>query len=108
MTLTLEKTDLNSIDLFCPYLNINESHLGNSNSRFFHVSCDEKDTWFNGIFHNSRFGIFHIYEEKGKFKLELIAKGLNTLKFRKCTVKSEAEALLRIKTWTRLVRGLTP
>ena len=108
MTLTLEKTNLEELDLFCPYLNISDSALSNNNSRFFHVSCDEKDLWVNDIFHNSRYGIFHLYEEKGKFKLELTSKGLNTLKFRKCTVKSEAEALLKIKTWTRLVRGLTP
>lgn len=108
MTLTLEKTDLNSIDLFCPYLNISESNLGNSNSRFFHVSCDAKDTWANGIFHNSRYGIFHLYEQQGKFKLELISKGLNTVKFRKATVTSEKHALMKIETWTKLVRGITP
>lgn len=108
MSLTLDKVDLQTFDFFCPYININEGPLSDNNSRFYHVSCDEKDLWVNGIFQNSRFGIFHLYEENNKFKLELIAKGLETIKFRKCTVKSEAEALLRIKTWTRLVRGLTP
>ena len=106
MTLTLEKTNLEDLELFAPYLNISESNLSNRISRFFHVSCDAKDTWTNGIFHNSRYGIFHLYQEGNKFKLELTSKGLNTVKFRKATVTSEKHALMKIKTWTRIVRGL--
>ena len=106
MTLTLEKTDLKEIEFFAPYLNINDSTLGNRTSRFFHVSCDAKDTWVNDIFHNSRYGIFHLYQEGNKFKLELTSKGLNTVKFRKATVTSEKHALMKIKTWTRKVRGI--
>ena len=100
--------DIQTVDYFCPYMTVTSSTLSNNNSQFVRVSCDEKDTWINGILENSRHGLFHIFEEKSKLKVALISKGLNTLKFRKCTVKSEAEALLRIKTWTRLVRGLTP
>ena len=108
MTLTLEKTNLQEIEFFAPYLNISDSTLGNRTSRFFHVSCDAKDVWENGIFHNSRYGIFHMYEEKGKLKLELSSKGLQTVKFRKATVTSEKHALMKIEVWCKLVMGLTP
>jgi len=63
------------------------------------VSCDAPNTWENKIFHNSRFGIFHLYNEGGKLKLELTASGLDTIKFRKCTVKSEAGAVNKILQW---------
>jgi len=68
-------------------------------SVFFHVSCDAPNTWENGIFHNSRYGIFFLREEGGKLKLELTSKGLDTIKFRKCTVKSEAGAVNQILQW---------
>ena len=100
--------DIQTVDFFCPFMTVTSSTLSNNQSQFVRVSCDEKDVWPNNIFENSRYGTFHIFEEKSKMKVELISKGLNTLKFRKATVKSEAEALLKIKTWTRLVRGLTP
>ena len=100
--------DIQTVDFFAPFMTVSTSTLGGRSSQFVKVSCDEKDVWINGIFENSRYGTFHIYPENNKFKVELISKGLNTLKFRKATVKSDAEALLRIKTWTRLVRGLTP
>ena len=100
--------DIQTVDFFCPFMTVSTSELGGRSSQFVKVSCDEKDVWVNGIFENSRYGTFHIFEEKSKLKVALISKGLNTVPFRKCTVKSDAEALLRIKTWTRLVRGLTP
>ena len=76
-----------------------------SNSVFFHVSCDAPKTWQNGIFHNSRYGIFHMHMEGGKLKLELTSKGLGTNKFRKATVKSENGARLRIMQWMGDIMG---
>ena len=63
------------------------STLGDSTSMFFHVSADPCESWQCGIFHNSRYGIFHLYREGGKIKLDLTSKGLKTLKFRKATIK---------------------
>ncbi len=82
-----------------PHFVRSESTLSTSSSVFFHVSCDTPNTWQNGIFHNSRYGIFHLHTEGGKLKLELTSKGLNTEKFRKCTVKSEEGAINKIYQW---------
>ena len=82
-----------------PHFYRSESSLGNHTSVCFKVSCDAQESWINGIYHNSRYGIFFLREEKGKLKLELTSKGLDTIKFRKCTVKSEEGAINRILAW---------
>ena len=88
-----------------PHFVRSESTLSSSTSVFFHVSCDTPDTWQNGIFHNSRYGIFHLKNEGGKLKIELTSKGLNTNKFRKATVKSEDHAVEKIKAWMANIIG---
>lgn len=88
-----------------PHFYRSESTLGNSSSVCFKVSCDAPESWSYGIFHNSRFGIFFLSEEKGKLKLELSAKGLNTIKFRKATVKSESHAINKILEWMGKIGG---
>lgn len=81
-----------------PHFKRSVSSLG-TESVFFHVSCDAESTWINNIYHNSRYGIFHLHTEGGKLKLELSSKGLDTIKFRKCTVKSEEGAINKILKW---------
>ena len=88
-----------------PHFFRSESTLGNSSSVCFKVSCDAQAQWQNGIFHNSRYGIFFLREEKGKLKLELTSSGLDTIKFRKCTVKSEAGAVNKILQWMSAIMG---
>ncbi len=88
-----------------PHFYRSESTLGNSSSVCFKVSYDAQAQWQNGIFHNSRYGIFFLREEGGKLKLELTSKGLDTIKFRKCTVKSEAGAINRILAWMSAIMG---
>ena len=88
-----------------PHFKRTKSTLSTSESIFFHVSCDAPETWINNIFHNSRYGIFHLYTEGGKLKLELSSKGLNTEKFRKCTVKSETGAVNKILQWMGNIAG---
>jgi hypothetical protein len=78
-----------------PFLHIDHSQLGGHSSVFFKVSADEKDSWKNNIFHNSRYGIFCLADHK----LELISKGLNTNKFRKCKCIDEETALQKIAQW---------
>ena len=82
-----------------PHFYRSEYNLGPTTSVCFKVSCDAPEAWENGIFENSRYGIFFLREEGGKLKLELISSGLDTIKFRKCTVKSEAAAVNRIIKW---------
>ena len=81
-----------------------ESTLGDTTSVFFKVSADAESSWENKIFHNSRFGIFHLYTENGKMKLELTAKGLDTRKFRKATVRNEAAAINAVLEWVGAIR----
>ena len=88
-----------------PHFYRSESTLGNSSSVFFKVSCEAPEAWENGIFHNSRYGIFHLKTEGGKLKLELTSKGLDTVKFRKCTVKSEEGAINKILQWMGSIMG---
>lgn len=78
-----------------PYLHVDHSTLGGHSSIFFKVSADAKNTWINNIFHNSRYGIFCLADGK----LELISKGLNTSKFRKCKCNDEETALTKIQSW---------
>ena len=86
---------------FLPYFKRTQSQLACSTSIFYHVSADQEDTWAHNIFHNSRYGIFHLYQENGKLKLELTSKGLKTLKFRKATCKSEKEAVMKVREWVK-------
>ena len=78
-----------------PFINTEISTLGGYTSTFFKVSADDQDTWINNIFHNSRYGIFCLADGK----LELISKGLNTTKFRKCKCNDEQTALDKIAPW---------
>ena len=82
-----------------PHFFRTESTLGNSSSVCFKVSCEAPEAWQNGIFHNSRYGIFFLREEGGKLKLELTSSGLDTIKFRKATVKDEAAAINKVLQW---------
>ena len=80
------------------------SLIGHHTSKFFHVSADLQKDWVNGIFHNSRYGIFSLQMEKGKLKLELISNGLDTPKFRKATVKTESAAINKVLQWLSDIR----
>ena len=82
-----------------PFSSITESTLAGHTSTFFRVSSQHEDEWQNGIFHNSPYGIFHLYPERGVMKLELTSKGLNTPKFRKTKCKDQLTALSKIRKW---------
>jgi hypothetical protein len=82
-----------------PYSKLDYSDLGGSTTTFIRVSSQFQDEWINGIFHNSPYGIFCLGLEKGVMKLELISKGLNTPKFRKCKCEDQLTALSKIRSW---------
>ena len=71
---------------------VSESSLGGHTSNFVHLSLDPKDSWINGIYHNSRYAIFSIADGK----LELISKGLDMPKFRKSRADSESKVAEKI------------
>ena len=79
-----------------PYFNVSRSTLGGEEraSIIVKVSLDPKEEWVNGIYHNSRYAMFHI----GAGKIEQFNKS-KTEKFRKCNAKSVEEAVNKIITW---------
>ena len=82
-----------------PFSSIDVSTLGGQTSTFFKVSSQHQDEWVNGIFHNSKYGIFRLGSDRGITKLELISSGLGTPKFRKTKCGDELEALEKIRKW---------
>jgi hypothetical protein len=81
-----------------PYVYIDESSLGGSTSKFIKISLDSRKDWSNGIYHNSRYAIFCIRDEK----IELISKHFNMPKFRKCKVKSDADIISKLIKYNSL------
>jgi hypothetical protein len=79
-----------------PYYFIERSTLGGEEnaSLIVKVSLDPKEQWINGIYHNSRYAMFHI----GAGKIEQFNRS-ETEKFRKCNAKSIEEAANKIIAW---------
>jgi hypothetical protein len=74
------------------YKGITISTLGGieNTSIILHLSLDKKDTWQNGIFHNSRYFIIHISKNG---IVENFSCGNRANKLRKKTVKSLQQAI---------------
>lgn len=88
---TINKIDIeNSLNI--PYKKVSISTLGGKEraSIIFHLSLDLPKDWYNGMYHNSRYYIFHLSYDG---ILENFSKGLNTVKIRKKTVKTLSEAI---------------
>jgi len=81
-----------------PYVYIDESSLGGITSKFIKISLDSREEWSNGIYHNSRYAIFYIRDEK----IELTSKHFNMPKFRKCKVKSDADIIRKLIKYNSL------
>lgn len=89
------------VDLRVPYVYASISTIGGSErpTVFFKISLDPQDTWVNGIIENSRYGLFAIsFPDQ---KIELIS---GHGKFRKCSFKTEKEAIRKIQGWINLGR----
>lgn len=82
-----------------PYLKVSDSNLGPTTSYFIHLSLDNKEEWSNNIFHNSRYAIFSVQNNK----LELISKGLGMPKFRKSKADNELKAAEKIVKYCQSV-----
>jgi hypothetical protein len=84
-----------------PYIEVDESSLGESTSKFIKISLDAKEDWSHGIYHNSRYAIFCTRDGK----MELISKHFNMPKFRKCNVKSGFDVVNKLIKYHSLSNG---
>ena len=80
-----------------PAVSANLSTLGGHTSIIIKLSLDQKETWMNGIFQNSRFSMFSLNENK----LEQFAKHHQVTKFRKSTIKSNQDGINKIVSWSQ-------
>ncbi len=80
-----------------PYYYVERSTLGGEEnaSIIVKVSFEAMERWINGIYHNSRYAMFHI----GEGKIEQFSRS-KTEKFRKCNAKSIEEAANKIIAWS--------
>lgn len=89
----------NRLSEIVPFVRTSISSLGNSPSLAIRISLDEKDTWQNGIFENSRYSIFMIHQEEGK--IEQLSLHYQLKKFRKCRAKSVDNVVQKITQWAQ-------
>jgi hypothetical protein len=95
---TEDKTKLDDLlDGIFPYYYVERSTLGGEENAtlILKVSLDPKDEWINGIYHNSRYAMFHI----GAGKIEQFSRS-KTEKFRKCNTDSIEVAANKIIAWS--------
>jgi hypothetical protein len=80
-----------------PYYYAERSTLGGEEnaSLIVKVSLDPNEQWINGIYHNSRYAMFHI----GAGKIEQFSRS-KTEKFRKCNADSIEVAANKIIAWS--------
>ena len=95
-TLNEIKESLKSIDSI-KYFTVNYYILGGIPSVFVNVSLDDKETWQNGIYQNSRYSQFAIHDD---LKLEQISKHYLLGKHRKCKIKTPQDIVTKIKKWS--------
>lgn len=75
---------------------VSQSALGGIPSVFVNVSLDDKETWMNGIYQNSRYSQFVIHND---MKLEQITRHYMLGKHRKCKIKSAQDVAEKIVKW---------
>ena len=78
---------------------VDVSRLGPVPSIIIKVGLDERDTWINGIFQNSRHAMFSIH---GDMKLEMFTCW-SVPKFRKCSVNGVDAIIRKLTLWTEKV-----
>jgi hypothetical protein len=84
-----------------PHLHVELSTLGGVDRAtiIIKISLDDKDTWVNGIYHNSRYSMFHL----NGGKLEQFSRNHKLPKFRKATIKSVDDVANKILNWVNKV-----
>jgi hypothetical protein len=86
------KTEL---ETFLPYVNVQLHTLANHTSLFIKVSLDEPESWYFGIFENSRFSKISISDGK----MEVLSRSRETAKMRKSNVKTIQDVVKKLKKW---------
>jgi len=83
------------------HLHVELSTLGGEEraSIIIKISLDDKNTWSNGIYHNSRYSMFHL----NGGKLEQFSRNHVLPKFRKATIKSVDDVANKILNWVNKV-----
>jgi hypothetical protein len=70
--------------------------LGGIPSVFINISLDDRDTWSNGIFQNSRYSQFVIHDD---MKLEQMTCHYKLVKYRKSKIKGVNDVVNKIQKW---------
>jgi hypothetical protein len=89
-----------------PYVRVEGSALGGlgRSSLIIRVSLDPKTRWHNGIYHNSRYAMFHLNQDGS---LELFSKRYDMPKMRAGKVKGMPTALKKIQDYLDKARKET-
>jgi hypothetical protein len=84
-----------------PHVYVHLSTLGGAEraSIIIKLTLDDEDTWVNGIYHNSRYSMFHL----NGGKLEQFSRNHKLPKFRKATIKSVDDVANKILNWVNKV-----
>lgn len=87
-----------------PYKDVSASTLGGlaRTSIIIRVSLDPRSKWNNGIYHNSRYAMFHLSPDG---TLELFSRRFDLPKMRKTKAKSIPDAVKKMKDYLRKARG---
>ena len=87
-----------------PYKHVQASILGGLEraSIIVRVSIDPQNKWKNGIYHNSRYAMFHLSSNGA---LELFSRRYDMPKMRKAKAKTLGDAVKKMKDYLRKVKG---
>jgi len=90
-----------------PYKDVHASTLGGlaGTSIIVRVSLDPRPKWKNGIYHNSRYAMFHL---SGDGTLELFSRRYDLPKMRKTKAKSIPDAVKKMKDYLAKARKAKP
>ena len=110
--------DINSVDevmdrikteVNAPFVSIHKSTLGGKErvAIIFSISLDEKSTWINDIFENSRYGRFD-FERDGTLEMFSGWQLKKIKKFRKRKVKSIDDLINTVNSYIMFIEGVEP
>ena len=85
------------LESFLPYVNVQLHTLANHSSLFIKVSLDEPESWYFGIFENSRFAKITVSDSK----MEVLSRSRETAKIRKCTVQNVKDVVNKLQQWKK-------
>ena len=88
-----------------PHIQTSISTLGPKTSLAIRISLDDKSTWQNGIFHNSRYGLFMLRGEDNKLEM-LTHNRSGTAKFRKTKIKDVKDLISKLTKWVESSKSM--